>query len=68
MTAVEITVNLDFRCSCESKNNGEKLLPRSLVMKDYVHPDDQTQPTSFFVARLCSVSRVLRFLPVKFSK
>ena len=37
-------------------------------MKDYVHPDDQTQPTSFFVARLCSVSRVLRFLPVKFSK
>ena len=24
MTAVEITVNLDFRCSYESKNNGEK--------------------------------------------
>ena len=33
MTAVEITVNLDFRCSYKSKNNGEKLLPRSLVMK-----------------------------------
>ena len=33
MTAVEITVNLDFRCSYNSKNNGEKLLPRSLVMK-----------------------------------
>ena len=28
-------VNLDFRCSYKSKNNGEKLpvLPRSLVMK-----------------------------------
>ena len=33
VTAVEITVNLDFRCSYKSKNNGEKLLPRSLVMK-----------------------------------
>ena len=33
MTAVEITVNLDFRCSYKSKNNGEKLLPRSLVMQ-----------------------------------
>ena len=35
MTAVEITMNLDFRCSYKSKNNGEKLpvLPRSLVMK-----------------------------------
>ena len=33
MTAVEITVHLDFRCSYKSKNNGEKLLPRSLVMK-----------------------------------
>ena len=29
----EITVNLDFRCSYKSKNNLEKLLPRSLVMK-----------------------------------
>ena len=33
VTAVEITMNLDFRCSYKSKNNGEKLLPRSLVMK-----------------------------------
>ena len=33
VTAVEITVNLDFRSSFKSKNNGEKLLPRSLVMK-----------------------------------
>ena len=33
MTAVEITVNLDFRCSYRSKNNREKLLPQSLVMK-----------------------------------
>ena len=33
VTAVEITVNLDFRCSYKSKNNGEKLLPWSLVMK-----------------------------------
>ena len=33
MTAVEITVTLDFRFSYKSKNNGEKLLPRSLVMK-----------------------------------
>ena len=33
VTAVEITVNLDFRCSYKTKNNGEKLLPRSLVMK-----------------------------------
>ena len=33
MPAVEITVTLDFRCSYKSKNNGEKLLPRSLVMK-----------------------------------
>ena len=35
MTAVEITLNLDFRCSYKSKNNGETLpvLPRSLVMK-----------------------------------
>ena len=26
-------MNLDFRCSYKSKNNGEKLLPRSLLMK-----------------------------------
>ena len=26
-------MNLDFRCSYKSKNNAEKLLPRSLVMK-----------------------------------
>ena len=25
MTAVEITMNLDFQCSYKSKNNGEKL-------------------------------------------
>ena len=33
VTAVEITVNLDFRCSYKGKNNREKLLPQSLVMK-----------------------------------
>ena len=33
MTAVEITVNLDFWCIYKSKNNGEKLFPRSPVMK-----------------------------------
>ena len=33
MTAVEITVNLDFQCSYKSKNNAEKLLPRLPVMK-----------------------------------
>ena len=33
MTAVKITVNLDFRCRYKSKNNGEKLLvlPRSVI-------------------------------------
>ena len=36
VTAVEITVNLDFRGSYKSKNNGENLLPRSLVMKLFV--------------------------------
>ena len=29
-------MNLDFRCSCKSENNGEKLLPWSLVMKLFV--------------------------------
>ena len=38
MTAVEITVNLDFRCSNKSKNNGEKLFPRSLVLKQCLKP------------------------------
>ena len=33
VTAIEITVKLDFRCSYKRKNNGEKLLPRSLVIK-----------------------------------
>ena len=33
VTEVEVTVNLDFRCTYKSKNNGEKLLPRSPVIK-----------------------------------
>ena len=41
MTAVEITVNLDFRCRYKSKNNGEKLLPRSLVMKLLVFAEQE---------------------------
>ena len=33
VTEVDVTVNLDFRCTYKSKNNGEKLLPRSPVIK-----------------------------------
>ena len=53
VTAVELTVNLDFRCSYKSKNNGEKLLPRSLVMKLFeatsFSTNFQTSSCGFFV-------------------
>ena len=32
VTAVAVTVNLDFQCSYKSKNNREKSLPRAIVM------------------------------------
>ena len=76
VTAVEIIVNLDFRSRYKSKNNGEKLLPRSLVMKLFEatscfllnekrsYTDASIAVVNGCIACICSWMLVIYILPV----